>query len=64
MVEGLPLQGAAFDALAELADCLRCAQTDLLAAAIETLDALSSRNETELRRRFEVRRAWRLAEGE
>ncbi len=64
MVEGLPTQAATFDALAELADCLRCVQTDLLADAIETLDALSSRDDAELRRRCAERRAWRLAEGE
>ena len=64
IVEGLPTQAATFDALTELADGLRCVQTDLLSDAIETLDALSSRDDAELRRRFEVRRAWRLAEGE
>ncbi len=64
MVEALPTQAAAFDALTELADGLRCVQTDLLADAIETLDGLASRNDTELRRRCTERRAWRLAEGE
>ena len=64
IVEGLPTQAATFDSLAELADGLRCVQSDLLSDAIETLDALSSRNDTELRRRCAERRAWRLAEGE
>ncbi len=64
IVKELPQSSASFDALAELADGLRCVQTDLLSDAIETLDALSSRDETELRRRFDERRAWRLAEGE
>ena len=64
IVQGLPTAGSDFDVLAELADGLRCVQTDLLADAIETLDALASHDETGLRRRFEERQGWRVTEGE
>ncbi len=64
IVQGLPTSGGDFDVLAEFADGLRCVQADLLADAIETLDALVCRDETELRRRSEERQGWRVTEGE
>ncbi len=58
IAQELPQGGTTFEALAELGEGLRCVRTDLLADAIETLDALATLDEAELRRRFERRQGW------
>ena len=63
IAQELPNSGPSFDALAEVGEGLRCVRTDLLADAIETLDALATLDDTELRRRFERRQGWLEAEG-
>ena len=60
----MPEAGTSFDVLAELGAGLRCVQSDLLADVIETLEALASLDDEALRRRFEERRQWLVAEGE
>lgn len=60
----LPDPEASFDALAELGEALRCVKTDLLADAIETLDALATLDDAELRRRYEQHQEWLRAAGE
>ena len=62
IAQELPNGGSAFDALAEVGEGLRCVRTDLLADAIETLDALATLDDTELRRRFDRRQGWLEAE--
>lgn len=63
IAQELPRAGESFDVLAEVGEGLRCVRTDLLADAIETLDALATLEDTELRRRFERRQGWLEAEG-
>ena len=59
----LPNGGPSFDTLAEVGEGLRCVRADLLADAIETLDALATLDDGELRRRFDRRQGWLEAEG-
>ena len=60
----MPEAGSSFDVLAELGAGLRCVRSDLLADAVETLDALASLDDEALRQRFEERRQWLVDEGE
>ncbi len=55
IAQGLPASGNDFDVLAELADGLRCVQTDLLADAIKTLESLAYDDEATLRAQYEER---------
>ena len=64
LVETLPVPTAKFHPLSELAAGLSCVRSDLLADAIETLEALAKLDDDTLRQRFEDRRRWLVDEGE
>lgn len=54
IVQGLPVSDNSFDVLSEVAEGLRCVQTDLLADAIKTLESLAYDDEATLRAQYEV----------
>ena len=64
LVETLPVPTAKFHPLSELAAGLSCVRSDLLADAIDTLEALAASDDDALRQHFEERRQWLVAEGE
>ena len=64
LVETLPAPTSSFNPLSELCAGLTCVRSDLLADAIETLEALATLDDDALYQRFEERRRWLVAEDE
>ena len=60
----MPTLGESLHPLSELAAGLTCVRSDLLADAIDTLEALATSDADTLRKRSEDRQRWLVAESE